>query len=278
MEPLVSTGWLDQERGARDLAILDCTYVDKATGRNPRADYDAGHIPGAMFLDLTEVADTDSPLPTMLPSPAKFASRLAAIGVGDGMRVVLYDDSPWRTAARAWMMFRSFGMSDVAILDGGLAKWRAEGRSLDDEPPVVRHPHLTPRDRNVGVCDLAAMRTIVERGTAQIVDARSATRFTGDEADPRPGVAPGHMPGAVNLPYTQLFQPDGTYKRGDELAAAFAEAGIDWQRPLVATCGSGVTASAVAFAAHLLGHDVAVYDGSWTEWGAQADTPKAIGA
>lgn len=276
MDALVTTEWLAAELGARDLRIADCSWFLPGEPRDPRADHAAAHIPGAVFLDLAEIADATHPAPMMLPSPEKFASRMAALGLGDGTRIVLYDDSPHHTAARAWMMFRSFGIADVAILDGGLAKWRAEGRPLETGAVETRPRHATPRTRGVGVATMTDVRDALAGGAA-VVDARSPVRFAGEEPEPRAGVVPGHIPGSINLHYAKFFAADGTWKRGAELAGVFADAGIDPARPLVATCGSGVTASIIAVAAHLLGHDVPVYDGSWSEWGADPATPKATG-
>lgn len=281
MDPLVTTDWLAQEQGARDLRIADATLHANFPGDSPRdaaAEFAAGHIPGAVFMDLAGFADPESPLPSMLPAPERFASRMAKLGLGDGTRIVLYDDAPHRTAARAWMMLRSFGFTEVAILDGGLAKWRAEGRPLERGEAAAAPRHATPRDRGVGVVGMAQVRVAIDDGSAQVVDARSAARFTGAEPDPRPDVAPGHIPGSYNLPYSRLFEADGTWKRGDALRRAFEEAGVDPARPMLMTCGSGITASVLAFGARLLGQDAAVYDGSWSEWGADPATPKATGA
>lgn len=278
MDALVTTEWLAGELGASDLRIVDATYVDAATGRDAMAEYEAAHIPGALFLDLAALRDTDADLPNTVPSAATFTSRMQALGLGNGCRIVLYDDSPWRTSARAWFLMQLFGVRDVAILDGGIAKWRAEDRETVSGIEVPRHRHLTIRPRDVAVRDLAAMTANLDSKAEQVVDARSAARFTGDEADPRAGVASGHIPGAKSLPYNRLFAADGTWKRGDALKAAFAEAGVDLDRPIVTTCGSGITAAVVAFGAHLLGAEVALYDGSWSEWGADPATPKALGA
>ena len=281
MEPLVSTECLAGQLGARDLRIADATYHVKLPGAPPRdaaAEFAAGHIPGAVFMDLDGFSDAASPLPSTLPGPAQFASRMGKLGLGDGTRIVLYDDAAHHTAARAWVMLRAFGFTDVAILDGGLAKWRAEGRALETGPCAPAPRHATPREIGVGIRDMAAVRAIVADGGEQLVDARSPARFTGEEADPRPGIAAGHMPGARNLPYDRLFNADGTWQRGAALAAAFTDAGVDLDRPMTMTCGSGITASVLAFGAHLLGRDAAVYDGSWTEWGADPSTPKATGA
>ena len=278
MDALVSTEWLRGELGASDLRVVDATYFLPADGKDAAALYEAAHIPGAVFMDLGELADTSSDLPMMLPTPEKFASRMQSLGLGDGSRVVLYDDSLYRTAARAWFMLRTFGAHDVAILDGGMAKWRAEGRETASGREQLRHRHFTVWADKKGVRTLDQMKANVDSGAEQVLDARSAARFSGDEPDPRPATSAGHIPGSKNLYYTELFNPDGTWKRGDALRSAFEGAGVDLSRPLVTSCGSGITASVLAFGAHLLGNDAAVYDGSWSEWGADRSTPKAMGA
>ena len=277
MDALVTTEWLANELGAGDLRVVDATYVDATLGRDAAAEYEAGHIPGAVFLNLGELRDTGNDLPMMLPSPEKFASRMQSLGLGDGSRVVLYDASPWRTAARAWWMLRTFGAHDVAILDGGLAKWKAEGRALATGREQLRHRHFTAWSDRKSVRDLAAMKANLESGAEQMLDARAAARFTGEEPDPRPATHAGHIPRSRNLPYTGLFNADGTYKQGEALRAVFEDAGIDLDRPIVTTCGSGVTASTLMFGLHLLGKDAALYDGSWSEWGADRTTPKVMG-
>ncbi|HEX8366409.1 MAG TPA: sulfurtransferase [Allosphingosinicella sp.] len=276
MDSLVSTSWLASELGSADLRIVDATYFLGGSGRDPRADYEAAHIPGAMFLDLPELADKDSPLPNMRPPAHKFASRMQSLGIGDGSRVVTYDNSPLRTAARAWWLLRSFGAQRVAILDGGFAKWQAEGRPVESGRPQVRHGHFTPLSDQQAVADKAFMLANLEQRPHQILDARSAERFAGGGPDAH-GVAGGHIPGSANLPYGRLFNADGTYKKGEALRAEFDAAGVDLDRPLVTTCGSGVTACVLLFGAHLLGREgVKLYDGSWSEWGADPNTPKAI--
>ena len=278
MDALVSTEWLAGELGASDLRVVDATYFLPADGKDAAAAYEAAHIPGAVFMDLGELADTSSDLPMMLPTPEKFASRMQSLGLGDGSRVVLYDDSPIRTAARAWFMLRYFGAHDVSILDGGIAKWRAEGRETASGKEQLRHRHFTVWADEKGVRTLQQMRANVDSGAEQVLDARSAARFSGEEPDPRPSTSAGHIPGSKNLHYSDLFKADGTWKRGDELRAVYEGAGIDLARPLVTTCGSGITASVLAFGAHLLGNEAAVYDGAWSEWGADRSTPKAMGA
>lgn len=281
MDSLVSPQWLASQLGASDLRIADATLHANFPGEPPRdaaAEFAAAHIPGAVFMDLAAFADRTSPLPSMLPSAAQFASRMGKLGLGDGTRIVLYDDAAHHTSARAWVMLRSFGITDVAILDGGLAGWRAAGQSMESGDPTPRPRHATPRDQGNGIADMAAVRRALDTGDTQVVDARSAARFTGEEADPRPEVAAGHMPGARNLPYGRLFTADGKWKLGDELAEAFRAAGVDPTKPVLATCGSGITASVLAFGLHLLGQDAAVYDGSWSEWGADPSTPKTTGA
>lgn len=280
MDPLVSTEWLAAELGARDLRIADATYHVKLPGepeRDAAAEFDTGHIPGAIFMDLEGFSDPASHLPSTMPDAARFASRMGKRGLGDGTRIVLYDDAAHVTAARAWVMLRAFGFTDVALLDGGLAKWKAEGRALEAGPVDAKPRHATPREHCTGIVSLDDVKAALVDGT-QIVDARSAARFAGEEPDPRPGVAPGHIPGSRNLRYRQLLNSDGTWKRGDALASAFAEAGVDIDRRTIMTCGSGITASILAFGMHLLGREAAVYDGSWTEWGGLPDTPKATGA
>ena len=278
MESLVSTQWLADRLGAPDLKVLDASWFLPADGRDPRAEFESAHIPGAAFLDLDAVSDPDTPLPHMLPSPALFARRLRALGVGDGDRIVVYDDSPLHSAARAWWMLRHFGAREAALLDGGLAKWRAEGRPLESGPATAAKGHFTPVPAAGGVADKAFVASILGSGGYEIVDARGAARFAGTEAEPRPNMASGHIPGAKNLPQGRLFNPDNSWKRDEALRSAFEEAGIDLARPMVATCGSGITAAVLLFGAHLLGRDDGLlYDGSWSEWGADPATPKAQG-
>lgn len=275
MDALVTTEWLAEALGASDLRVVDASWFLDDT--DARAGYEAAHIPGAVFMDLVDFADAQTDLPMMLPSPAQFASRMQALGIGDGSRIVLYDTSPLHSSARAWWMLRLFGARDIALLDGGLAKWTAEGRPAASGTETLRHRHYTADPDLAGVRSLDQMRANLESGAEQVVDARSPARFAGDEAEPRAGVVPGHIPGSRNLHYATLFEADGTWRRGDDLRAAFARAAIDLERPVVATCGSGVTAAVLAFAAHLLGRDIAIYDGSWSEWGADERTPKATG-
>ncbi len=282
MHSLVSTDWLADAIGRPDLRpsslrVIDATLLDPALGRDARAEFAAGHVPGARFLDLASLRDVASPLPNTLPSSDTVAMRLGALGIDAATRVVLYDDSPWRSAARAWWLFKSYGLGDVAILDGGLAAWRGEGRPLETGEPAETAAPIEVRFNPARLRTIEQMRANLASRGEQVVDARSPARFSGEEPDPH-SAAPGHIPGSTNLHYARLFSADGRWKRGDDLAAAFAGVGVDLDAPMVATCGSGVTAGVLAFGAHLLGREMAVYDGSWSEWGGDPSTPKEVGA
>lgn len=278
MDPLVSTEWLANELGAGDLRVLDASNHLPDAGRDARAEYAAGHIPGAVFMDLASLVDAASPVPSALPTPEQFAARMRELGIADDSRIVVYDDSAVRTAARAWFMLTAFGANQVAILDGGLGKWKAEGRPLDTAEPARDARPYTARPADAKVRSKAQVLANIGSRAEQLVDAREAGRFTGEVPDFRPGIQSGHIPGSRSLPFTELYNEDGTLKNRAALLAAFESAGVDLSRPVVTTCGGGVTAAVLSFAMHLLGKDdTALYDGSWSEWAADPATPKALG-
>jgi thiosulfate/3-mercaptopyruvate sulfurtransferase len=275
MDSLVSTEWLAAHLAEADVKVVDSSWHLPASGRSGREEYRVSHMPGAVYLDIDEVADTANPAPHALPSAAAFGAAMAALGIGRDDRIIVYDNSPLRTAARGWFMLRHFGASRVAILDGGFQKWLAESRPTESGDADVRPAHFDALEPAGGTVTKAEILAGID---SPLLDARGKGRFEGSDPEPRPGVASGHIPGARNLPFGSLYREDGRFKPVDELRRLFAEAGIDPERPFVASCGSGVTASSLLFAGHLIGNDHSrLYDGSWSEWGADPATPKATG-
>lgn len=275
---LVSTDWLAAHLKDPDLRVLDASWFMPDSGRNGRAEYEAAHIPGARFFDIDEIADLRSNLPHMAPPVEKFISRMRAMGIGDGHQVVIYDALGLFSAPRVWWTFRLMGKTDVAVLDGGFAKWQAEGREVEDLAPVVRDRHMTVSRQNHLIKDVTQVAQSAKLDLAQIVDARSAPRFRGEVAEPRPGLRAGHIPGSCNLPFATLLNPDGTMKPPAVLRGLFTDAGIDLSRPVITTCGSGVTAAVLSLALERIGHrNHALYDGSWSEWGMYDDLAVATG-
>ncbi|MDO8985017.1 3-mercaptopyruvate sulfurtransferase [Cypionkella sp.] len=269
---LVSTAWLAAHRADPDLRLIDASWYLPDSGRSAKAEYQTTHIPGARFFDIDEITDHRSALPHMAPPPEKFISRLRAMGIGDGHQVVIYDGSGLFSAARVWWTFRLMGKTDVAVLDGGLPKWRAEGREIEDMPPIVRDRHMTVSRQNHLVKDVTQVAHAAKLGEAEIIDARGAPRFKGEIPEPRPGLRAGHIPGAKNVPYSTLLNPDGTMKSPEALRAVFEAAGVNLAKPAITSCGSGVTAAILSLALERIGHrNHALYDGSWAEWGMYDD-------
>ena len=275
---LVSTAWLDDHLRDPDLRVLDASLYMPDSGRDGRKEYDEGHIPGARFFDIDDISDHRSDLPHMAPPVEKFMSRLRKMGVGDGHQVVSYDCAVQFSAARVWWTFRLMGKTDVAVLDGGFPKWKAEGRDVEDLPPMIRDRHMTVRRQAHLVRDVTQVASASKLGDHEIVDARSPERYRGDVPEPRPGLRAGRIPGSKNVHYATLLNGDGTLKDSEALKAAFLAAGVDLSKPVITTCGAGVTAAILSLALERIGKsDHALYDGSWSEWGKYDDLKVATG-
>lgn len=269
---LVSTAWLEAHLKDPDLRVLDASWYLPDMARDAKAEYNEAHIPGARFFDIEEISDKRSGLPHMAPTPEMFISRMRAMGVGDGHQVVIYDGAGLFSAARVWWTFRLMGKQDVAVLDGGFPKWRSEGRPIEDMPPIVRDRHMTVQRQAHLIKDVTQVAAAAKLGDYSIVDARSPSRFSGQEPEPRPGLRSGHIPKAKNVPFKSVLNADGTMKSPEALAKVFADAGVDLKKPVITSCGSGVTASVLNLALERMGKlDHSLYDGSWAEWGMYND-------
>ncbi len=278
MTKLVTTQWLAEELGAGDLVVLDATAHLPTAGRDAAAEYAASHIPGARYLDLKNLVDPAGDVMSALPTRAQFEAHLGKLGVRPSDRVVLYDNSVMRTSARAWFIFRLYGVPTMVILDGGMQQWVAEGRPVAGGAPDIAATTYTSSGGEGQVRTKADVLANLDSKAEQVVDARDNPRFTGSEPDFRPEVASGHIPGSFNVPFDRVLNADGTFKDEAGMRAAFADAGIDLDKPVTTTCGSGVTASVLLFALDRLGKtDTALYDGSWSDWGIDPDTPKELG-
>lgn len=274
---LVSVDWLSLHLDAPDVRIVDASWHLPGSDRDPKAEYKAEHIPGAVFFDIDDISDQSSDLPHMMPRPEKFAARVRKLGLGDGHRIIIYDNSPIWSAARVWWMFRYMGHLDVAVLDGGLSAWKAAGKPTNDMTHTPRERHFIPRVNSTLVRDVTEVARATKLLDEQIVDARSQGRFAGIESEPREGLRSGHIPGSKNVCYLDVLQ-NGQMKTAEDIRATFSQAGVDLTKPIITSCGSGITACVLALALERAGHhDWSVYDGSWTEWGAFEELPIQTG-
>ncbi|SHN15023.1 3-mercaptopyruvate sulfurtransferase [Roseibium suaedae] len=275
--PLVSTSWLADHLSAPDVRVINA-WMPPVTDPGAKPFYPNEHIPGAVFFDVNEICDKTTSLPHMLPPAHQFSSAMRKMGIGDGQTLVVYDDYGFYSAPRVWWTLRTMGAERVYVLDGGMPKWKAENRQIENTSPLVRESHFSARLDHSAVADLAEVQKIIASGSRQLLDARSAARFNGTAPEPRAGLRSGHMPTALNLPFNLLVAEDGTFRPKEELEAAFRNAGVDLDKPVTTTCGSGVTASILAMGLNIIGaRDVSVYDGSWSEWGAREDTDVVTG-
>lgn len=269
---LVSTEWLAKHQHSPDIRIIDASWYLPDANRDPKAEYDANHIPNARFFDIDEIADAKSDLPHMAPPPEKFVSRMRAMGIGDGHQVVVYDGAGIMSAARVWWLFHLMGKTDTAVLDGGLPKWLAEGGEVEDMPPILRDRHITVQRNAQLVKSVTQVAAAAKLKDAQILDARSLARFKGEAPEPREGLRSGHIPNSICLPFPDLLNTDGTMKSNTDLTEIMENANIDMHAPIITTCGSGVTAAIINLALERLGHKHhSLYDGSWAEWGMYND-------